>query len=234
MPRLRDRNHQIPNGYRFGLPEANWKAPPFASFEQIVNLGFRIVQANPALATAKGWPQTREDFANWVDEFNAQICAMNGWTNYISDGGSVWSPPKPVPLSAVKNVAAGAKTLASWIAEGATPVTREMAEGRALVCSKCPLNQPGDLSNFFTRATSELIRMQIQTAQDLDLTTPYDSKLGVCGACACPMRLKVFVPLEKILDHMLPEAKAALSPRNPRCWILLEDATENPGADGMS
>ena len=30
---------------RFGLPEANWKAPPFASFVQIVNQVQRIVAA---------------------------------------------------------------------------------------------------------------------------------------------------------------------------------------------
>ena len=223
MPRLRDRNHQIPNGYRFGLPEANWKAPPFASFVQIVNQVQRIVAANPALAQSKGWPTARPDIENWVDEFNATICQMNGWTNYIVDGGSVWSPPKPVPLSAARNVAAGAKTLASWISQGATPVSRQQGEDRALVCSKCPLNQPGDLSNFFTRATSELIRMQIQTAQDLDLTTPHDSKLGVCSACDCPMRLKIWTPLKNILEHLLPGAKAAL---DPKCWIPAEEKIE--------
>lgn len=212
---------------RFGLPEANWKAPPFASFVQIVNQVQRIVAANPALAQSKGWPTARPDIENWVDEFNATICQMNGWTNYITDGGSVWSPPKTVPLSAVKNVAAGAKTLASWIGSGANPVTREMAERRASVCVKCPLNEPGDLSNFFTRATSELIRMQIQTAQDLDLTTPHDSKLGVCSACDCPMRLKIFVPLDKILDHMLPEAKSAL---DSKCWITAEESLASESA----
>ena len=230
MPRLRDRNHQIPNGYRFGLPEANWKSPPFASFEQIVNQVARIVQANPALAQSKGWPVERADIANWVDEFNAQICAMNGWVQYITDAaGGAFGSPKSVPLSSVANVAAGAKTLANWIAKGANPVTRELAEDRAKVCSVCPKNQPGDFSNFFTRATSELIRMQIQTAQELDLTTPYDSKLGVCAACDCPMRLKVFVPLDKILDHMLPEAKAAL---DSKCWITAEDLS--PIGDKLS
>ena len=114
---------------RFGIPEANWKSPPFASFEQIVNQVARIVQANPALAQSKGWPTERADIANWVDEFNAQICAMNGWVQYITDAaGGAFGSPKSVPLSSVANVAAGAKTLASWIAKGANPVTRELAE----------------------------------------------------------------------------------------------------------
>jgi hypothetical protein len=221
MPRLRDRNHQIPNGYRFGLPEANWKSPPFASFEQIVNQVTRIVQANPALAQSKGWPTERVDVANWVDEFNAQICAMNGWVQYITDStGGPFGSPKSVPLSSVANVAAGAKTLASWIAGGLHPVDHPKAEQRAKVCSACPKNQPGDMSNFFTRSASELLRMQMQTAQELDLTTPYDSKLGVCAACDCPMRLKVWTPLKLILEHMLPEAKASL---DPKCWIPGEE-----------
>ena len=63
--------------------------------------------------------------------------------------------------------------------------------------------------------------MQIQTAQELDLTTPYDSKLGVCAACDCPMRLKVWTPLKLILEHMLPEAKAAL---DSKCWITAEES----------
>jgi hypothetical protein len=75
------------------------------------------------------------------------------------------------------------------------------------------------MSNFYTRSASELLRMQMQTAQELDLTTPYDSKLGVCAACDCPMRLKVWTPLKLILEHLLPEAKAAL---DPKCWILDE------------
>lgn len=222
MPRLRDRQHQIPNGYKFSLPEANWQAPPFASFDQIVNQVVRITQSNPGLAATKGWPTTLEAITDWVDEFNAQLCAQNGWTTYINDGGP--PAPKPVPLSSVRNVAAGAKTLASWIGSGAQPVTREQAEKRAAVCVKCPLNQPGDFSNFFTRATSELLRMQVQTAQELDMTTPHDAKLGVCSGCDCPLRLKTWVSLEPILEHMLPEAKSAL---HENCWIMAEELVQH-------
>lgn len=220
MPRLKSRQQQIPNGMRFAIPEANWKSPPFASFDSIVHTVSSIVAANPELAQQKGWPQTREGIADWVDEFNAQLCAQNGWTNYYNEGGGLASLPKPVPLSVAKNVAAGAKTLANWIGSGAQPVTPSLAEARAKVCSKCPVMQQGDMSNFFTRATSEIIRMQVQTAQELDMVTPYDKQLGVCGACSCPMRLKVWVGLTPILEGILPEAKAAL---DVKCWILDEE-----------
>jgi hypothetical protein len=220
MPRLKNRQQQIPNGFRFGLPEANWKAQPFQSFDSIVNSVAAITNANPALSAKHGWPTDRGQIADWIDEFNAQICAQNNWVQYINQGGEAYPPPKSKPLSVAKNVAAGAKTLASWIGSGAHPVSKQQAEQRALVCSKCPLNEPGDFSNFFTRATSELLRMQVQTAQDLDLTTPHDSKLGVCKACDCPMRLKVWTPLEPILEHLLPEAKAAL---DKNCWIIAEE-----------
>lgn len=220
MPRLKSRQSQIPNGFKFALPEANWKSPPFASFDSIVHTVTAIVAANPALAQQKGWPQTREGIADWVDQFNAQMCAMNGWTNYYNEGGGPADIPKPVPLSVAKNVAAGAKTLADWIGSGARPVPAGLAEARAKVCSKCPVMQQGDLSNFFTRAASELVRMQVQTAQELDMVTPYDKELGVCGACSCPMRLKVWTTLQPILDHILPEAKSAL---DKNCWILAEE-----------
>ena len=219
MPRLKDRQRQIPNGFKFAIPEVNYQSAPFASFDAIVNSVTAIVTANPALTQARGWPASRNDVADWVDQFNAQWCDRNGWHDYINGRGE-GEPPKfgPPPGAAL---VAGGRTLADWIGEGANPVAHELAEARAAVCARCPQNQPGDLANFFTRAASEILRQQIETAKSLELATSLDSKLGVCAACSCPMRLKVHTPLPNILRHLLPESRAAL---DGKCWILKESA----------
>lgn len=220
MARLKDRQHQIPGGFKFSLPEAGWKSQPYMSFDSIVNSVTGITKANPALSRHHGWPTERDDVANWVDEFNAYLCETNGWNDYITGAGGGFGPPKLAPPGKASAVVAGAKTLADWIGSGAQPVTKDHATHRAATCLKCPILQHGDWSNFFTRAASEMIRMQVQTAQDLDLTTPHDSKLGICGACSCPMRLKVFVSLKPILENILPESKEALW---EHCWIRAEE-----------
>jgi hypothetical protein len=221
MSRLKDRQRQIPGGFKFELPEINWKSQPFQSFDSIVNSVTTIVNANPDLVAQRGWPVNRPEIADWVDEFNAWWCDRNGWSSYTT-GGASGDPPKFQPPPGLgQALAAGAKTIADWIGVGALPVAAELSAARAATCAACPLNTPGDLSSFFTRAASEIIRRQVQEANDLQLSTPDDGKLGVCEACFCPLRLKVHVPLDVILGRIHPDSLAAL---HEKCWIRSEQS----------
>jgi len=219
MARLKDRQRQIPGGFKFALPDLNYTSAPFASFDTIVNSVWSAIQANPAVAQARGWPQTRDDTAHWVDEFNADFCYFNGWRDYINGEPSGGPPKSTPPPSQAARLAAGAKTIAEWLGEGARPVSSDKAEERAFVCTRCPLNVPGDLSTFFTRAASDILRRQIASAREVDLVTIHDHRLGVCSACSCPMRLKVWVPINNIRQHMTDESRAAL---DKNCWIPRE------------
>ncbi len=214
MSSLKDRQRQIPNGFKFHIPEVGYVSAPFSSFDTIVNSVENVIRSNPAKAQQYGWPTARADIASWIDTYNANYCLMNGWKDYVT--GEDLTPPKHGPPPRLSALAAGAKSLTEWIGEGANPETQPVAEERALVCSKCPLNLPGDMSNFFERGTSEMLREAIAAANHSKMTTVHDKKLGVCSACLCPMRLKVWVPLKHILNHMSSETKAAL---NPNCWI---------------
>lgn len=218
MSRLKDRQQQIPNGLKFRIPELNWESPPFMSFDSIVVNVLSIAQANPDLFYGNNWPQTREDIAWWVDDFNARYCELMGYTSYII-GGPEASPPKSGPLSKAAALAVGAKSLSDWIFSGSDPVAPVLAESRALVCTKCPLNTPGDIGNMFERAMADTIRKSIELAKEQKLTTKYDKQLGVCSACMCPMKLKVWTPLNHIVDNMNPEAQQAL---DPHCWLNYE------------
>lgn len=226
MASLKDRQRQIPGGFIFSIPEVGYRSTPFASFDTIVNSVDNIVKANPRLAQAGNWPNTRNDIAAWVDGFNARWCLQNGWNDYTtgSPAEEAAAPPKstPPPTKAAA-LAAGAKSLAEWMWEGAKPVDPVIATGRARVCAACPRNQPGDMSNFFERATSELIRNQIYMLSGEGLSTQHDSKLGVCDACFCPLRLKVWTPLSNIVNHMSDEVKNDL---DPKCWILEENKNQ--------
>lgn len=219
MSRLKDRQRQIPGGFRFAIPELNYASSPFSSFDIITNSVFSVMQANPALASARGWPQTRGDVADWVDEFNANVCWHNGWKEYINGEPSGEPPKYTAPPAKLAALAGGAQAIVEWLGAGGAPVSSELAAGRAKVCVKCPLNQQGDLSNFFERATSELIRRQIASARSESFTTPDDNKLGVCSACYCPLRLKVHFPIHHIRKNLTLESTAAL---DANCWITKE------------
>ena len=222
MASLKDRQRQIPNGFRFRIPELGYQSKPFQSFDTIVNDVFQIAKANPALFTSKGWPHTRADVATWVDEFNARYCLEMGYSEYIN--GEEVSPPKHGPPPRAEALAAGAKSLGDWIGSGANPVSQEVADSRAATCVKCPLNKEGDLSNFFERGTSEMLRSAIAAAKEVRLVTRFDKQLGVCDACYCPMKLKVWMPLAHINKQMSDETRAAL---DPKCWVLSETKAQN-------
>ena len=93
MSRLKDRQRQIPGGFRFVLPELQYESAAFSSFDVIVNSVTKLVNANPQLAESNGWPLERAQVADWVDSFNAQLCERNGWKDYFNAGGAdVFSP----------------------------------------------------------------------------------------------------------------------------------------------
>jgi hypothetical protein len=231
MPRLKNRQQQVPNGLSFYLAETKWRPPRYASFDAIVMGLIGVLNANKEVARKLGWPIDYKFLANVVDEYNAAICQQMGWTDYISaDGGQPAavpfqapapsrSPASPTPAANLKRLAAGAETIVEWIASGAEAVPGSQANERAAVCVACPLNAQGQLTDFFTIKASDAIRKAYQQRSDWNLTTLHDEKLGVCSACSCPMRLKVHMGLALILKRLSPEAKGSL---HPQCWILSE------------
>ena len=234
MLRLKDRNKSIPNGLTFYLPEIKWRAPGnYPSFETISRGLLRAIEGNPALAAKHGWPTTIAAVENWVDLYNATVCARMGWTDYImtDTGGS--SPKAPAPHQALslsglaaaaakaKALVGGAKTLMEWVDSNEPAVPAPVATHRAIVCSQCKENQKGDWTSWFTIPAAELIKRMLQRAQDRKLTTPRDDQLQCCLVCYCPMKLKVHVPIEWIQKRMPVEERDKLK-AVPNCWIVQE------------
>lgn len=232
--RLKNRQMQIPNGFKFIQPETGWQAPRFASFESIViNLvGHR--NSRPDLVAKHGWATDHDGVAYDVEQFNARLCLQHGWLDYIEglDAGG-GPPPKSRPPSQSEveqvNVAAGRakkiwsgiRTLNDWIDSGEPPVTPELANSRALVCASCPKNTVGDFTTWFTKPAAGAIKTQIEKLQGRQLSTLSDASINVCDVCLCPLKLKVHTPVKYIRDHMNESVMADLL-KVKKCWIVSE------------
>lgn len=102
MPRLKDRNRQIPNGFRFTQPQTNWNAPPWSSFDTLVKTIIAHRKGNAHIARKHHLAIDYVNVANEVDSFNAEICAAQGWDEFIL---SEAAPPKLWPLPQLLSVA---------------------------------------------------------------------------------------------------------------------------------
>lgn len=234
MAKLKNRQLQIPGGFKFILPPLHWSAGAFCSFTIICDQVEALIKANPGVAQANGWPTTRVDIENWIDNYNAQFCAVNGWGDYIHDGSQAMSVPKAQTphrqtlLQNLKNAAAkskelmrGAGSLLEWLQSGEPPVERDLSIARATICVACPHNRSDAMTEWFTVPASEFIRKQISEAVSRDMTTPLDEKLNVCDVCLCPLKLKVQTPMKWIKEHISPETLGKLS-AVPGCWVANE------------
>jgi len=233
MARLKSRNLWPPGlptgGFQLLIPEVGMKQPIIGSFNEVVSAFDAIVRKNPALAQKQGWPTTRFAQESFIDQREAMRMLAHGWTDFVDldSGESAPAPTQKKTLwqsvaGGVKRVVAGAQTLLiDWLGENKLPVARELAEARALVCSDCPGNDGGDLKSYFTEPVSNQIRHLLAIKHDLNLTTPYDDKLTVCSRCDCPLKLKVWSPMDVIVKRMSPETRQRLE---PRCWVLKESS----------
>lgn len=223
MPRLISRQRQIPGGVKFYQAATKWASTPWASFDSVVNSLISHRKGNPALTEKHGWSTDYETVANEVDEFNAHICESMNWKDYITGGGGAQPAPfsswQGKPLGNLPNIVAGAKVLVDWINSGAEAVPIQQAESRAAICVKCPKNEKGDWTRFFTVPVSEAIRAELEKRRGWNLSTSHDNELRICGACLCPLKLKVHVPIDKINARISDEARANL---DSGCWIRSE------------
>lgn len=231
--RLKDRQMQVPNGFKFYQPETGWRAPRFQSFQQLVQQLIRHRKGNPALLAKHNWsvdPRTVEDE---VDEFNARMCLSMGWNNYVASIGEAPPPPKTMPqlqheaeqISAAagraKKIWSGVRTLNEWIDSGEPPVSTHRSEERATICSTCPKNTQGDFTSWFTKPAAAAIAKQIEQLRGRSLSTTKDRILNVCDVCLCPLKLKVHTPVKFIRAHMTDEVFRDLE-RVPSCWVVAE------------
>lgn len=232
MLRLKDRNKSIPGGFHFYLPEIKWSAPKnYPSFSVVVAALTQVIRANPALAQKHGWPLDQRGIEDWVDTYNATVCAKMGWEAYIQNSAGGSFPKSQAPAqnlsslaaaaAAARKLVAGAKTLIAWLDSGDPPVARDEANRRASICAACPHNSDQALGHWFTTPASELIKRQVQKLAERAISTVHDEKLNLCDICLCPLKLKVHTPIGYILNEIPKETLAQLK-AVPGCWVAHE------------
>ena len=230
MPRLKSRTEHPPYSFRFLQPETGQTEEFVGSFNHVVEQVMILRQANPFLTERHGWRTDAAGIEAEVDAYNTARCIAGGWLNFVvmDDLGppaAIYVMPEKkkspwggaVALGSVKRVAAGVAVLIEWLGAGAQPVEQALADNRAAICAGCPKNDGGDFTAYFTKPIADKIRTQLEIRGDLQLRTGHDDKLTVCSACDCPLKLKVWVPIDHILAHISEDTKTRL---DPRCWIL--------------
>lgn len=204
-----------------------FQSRPYSSFDTIVQDLMRQVRSNILISRKYNYPTDRHKIEDWVDSYQADLCEKAGWLDYIDVGGDYptggTAPPKWIPAASLAKygakLVAGAASLLSWLGEGMTPVPSEKAQSRSVVCASCPKNRRAGLQDVFVRSTSEMIRRQIEFAHDVGLKTSNDGAIGICDACACPLRLMVHVPIQNKLSHLDKETYDSL---DEKCWVRAE------------
>ena len=219
MPRLADRSRLPPGGLRYFCSVTNWFPTPHASFDETVRQIVEHRQKNRHLAERHGWSLDPKDVAIELDAYNAKVCEEMNWREYITDGNPAdASFPFMSRFSRfVRNTASGIKTIKEWEIAGGKVVDQLSAENRALICVNCPKNVKGDLLDFFTQEGAKLIQLQLETKNNMKLATSYDDRLGICDACGCVNKLKIWCPKDIIDLKMKPEVRDQL---HETCWIL--------------
>lgn len=119
-------------------------------------------------------------------------------------------------LDRVKHTANGARILFEWVGDGQKVVPKEQAQQRADICIKCAYNEKGGV---FAKAVAWAIKEQTDLKNDLQLNVAGEKSLHSCSLCTCWLRLKIWLPIEKIRKEQTPE-EAAKWPAH--CWIKNE------------
>jgi len=226
--------HTIPpGGWQFYQPETRWRAPtPIAStLNQTIMLIREMRMKNPAITAKFKLATNTEAIKMDVLKFNRKRLGLP------LEGTRL---PFPVPpsnpqpsvagaaagvsgLENLRRAAQGSAVVLDWLGAGATPVAQDLAEKRAFICVKCPKNSPG---SWYTEGPAELIKKAVETWKrmtgraDFEFQTRQGDRLKSCDVCRCLMPLKVFVPLDHILDKTKPEVMAEFP---EHCWIKKQD-----------
>lgn len=117
----------------------------------------------------------------------------------------------------VSKFANGAVIVTQWLGSGGKAVAASQAQKRADICNECPRN------NQTVRAAgliAEKIKAQLEIKNGLSMRVSGEKRLGTCDVCMCHLRLKVWIPIERIMPQPGDEFPDS-------CWINHESNERN-------
>lgn len=120
---------------------------------------------------------------------------------------------------AARRYAKGTKTLIDWLGDGGVPVPERQANLRSLACVDCPLNRPVRWTDLIEAGVAEAVKKQESVRLGADMRLALDSKLGMCKACGCYLKLKLWVPFKHIAANTDDKTVKEL---HHKCWYFRE------------
>lgn len=194
-----------PGGWRFLVPETNWKSGSYSNWPQLRdNLRAHYESA--------GYSMPSDIF----DKVEAQICEEN--KEYCNGNPSLFERL----VNSAKNLRHTFNaaytclvTLVSNRAGSGERPTQALADSRAGVCAVCPENDAIEPCSHCNMGTINRLVEKLVGAHK----TTSDDKLKFCKVCHCNLRAKVWTKHEAMWNHM-SDAKKAQLPKS--CWLVTE------------
>jgi hypothetical protein len=202
------------------------------TFDQWVAAIIAHREANPRFGLATDW----EGVADELELFTALIVRKQRGTEpyFVVDPGEETPKASARPSSPVEvvgtvagvgsKVLAGARIIIDWLGAGGHPVSPSIALKRAGICIDCPKHAESDWTTWATGKLASSIKSQLESKNQMALTTPVDAELKTCSACLCWLPLKIWCPIAHMTEYTTPQTKAEM---DPRCWFL-EEAGQSP------
>lgn len=227
MP-LKNKNNLPPLGWTFRQPELNWDNDVSQeSFYAAVKRIISIRKANPRFNLSTDPDEVATELENYTV---ARLKSMPGGDKWLVPGDA---PPFPARLRPKGGAgASGVAAAAEWVRNARAgvglwldyygskgPVEPSVAEQRASVCATCEFNQPMTGLNALSQEAGEDLSKILGTLRSRKLTTSKDEQLNGCALCACPLKAKVWVPMDLVLKHTRAQVMEKLP---AHCWIKSE------------
>jgi len=224
---LKSRSTFPPGGFQYFQAQTGWRLPAMQDFNTAVGL----IQAHRRQNPRFGLPTDFDEIADELD--NYQCAILNNDPNWcMSAEVASFLPGRLPPQQAaapsaggvagatrlVKNLTVGIRTYLEWFGSG-KPVEKALASARAAVCVKCPQHVKMGLYERFSKEAADEAMKVMGLLKSVDLRTPLDDQLHICDACDCPLRAKIWCPLDIILKHIPSENFERL---DPGCWMRSE------------
>lgn len=116
-------------------------------------------------------------------------------------------------LTRITKLGKGADILKNWLGSGGICVSQEVAQARANVCLKCPMNSD---THAFTEGVAAAIKDHLEFKNSQGLRVEGEKSLHTCKICLCANRLKIWCPLD-LLERRMTEDERGMYPTE--CWL---------------
>ncbi len=115
-------------------------------------------------------------------------------------------------LEKAKDFVHGIRIITDWLGSGGQCVDPALAQRRTNICLSCHKNVGG---MPMIEKAAEIVREQLEVKNKLHLSVAGEKGLGSCAVCSCVLKLKVWVPITRILPQPGDDFPS-------HCWVLAE------------